>query len=109
MRARKVADRQIRKWGARALLRRSGGDRECWAMEAQLTSSERRALKNDTSRIFLISAVGLDVAPTKEDSLVLFVQPDGTTELPPLRQQAPVAPLSPGGIVVYWELQVSAI
>lgn len=109
LRARKTADRQIRKWGTRALLRRSTGDRECWAMEVQLSANERRALKSPTSRVFLISAVDVDVPPVmREDSLVLFVQPEGTTELPPLRQVAPVAPLSPGGIVVYWELQVES-
>lgn len=107
LRARKVADRQIRKWGARATLRRASGDRDCWAMEAQLSTSERQALKNPTHRIFLISAVDLDVAPSfRDDSLVLYAQPEGTAELPPLRQVAPVAPLAPGGIVVYWELQV---
>jgi hypothetical protein len=108
--ARAVADRQIRKWGAPAILRRASGDRACWALEAQLSASEKNALKNFNHRIFLISAVNdvlLADPPSKEDSLVLFVQPDGTTELPPLRQQAPVAPLAPGGIVVYWELQVA--
>jgi hypothetical protein len=106
LRARAVADRQIRKWGAVAVLRRGSGDRSCWAMEVQLSAHERHALKNPTSRVFLISAVDLDVAPTKADSLVLYVQPDGTVELPPLRQVAPVAPLAPGGIVVYYELTV---
>lgn len=106
VRARKVADRQIRKWGARALLRRVSGDRECWAMEAQLSANEKRALKNFTNRVFLISAVDLDVAPDKTDALVTFVQPEGTTENPPLRQVAPVAPLAPGGYVVYYELTV---
>ncbi len=106
LRARKVADRQIHKWGSRALLRRTTGDRECWAMEATISASERQKMRNPTHRIFLISAVDMDVAPTKLDSLILFEQPLGTVELPPLRQVAPVAPLDPGGIVVYWELQV---
>lgn len=106
LRAREVADRQIRKWGAVATLRRASGDRTCWAMEAQLSAHEKQSLKNFTSRVFLISAVDITVPPTKEDSLVLYDQADGTTELPPLRQVAPVEPLSPGGIVVYWELQV---
>lgn len=106
LRARKIVDRQIRKWGARALLRRASGDRECWASEANLSAHERNAMKNPAHRIYDISAVGLDVPPSKEDSLVLFEQPEGTVELPPLRQVAPVAPFAPGGIVVYWELQV---
>lgn len=109
LRARKVADRQIHKWGAKAVLRRASGDRECWVMEAQLNANEKKALKNFTNRVFLVSAVNdvlLATPPGKDDSLVLFVQPEGTTELPPLRQAAPVAPLAPGGTVVYWELQV---
>lgn len=109
LRARKVVDRQIHKWGQRAILRRASGDRECWALEAQLTASEKHALKNPTHRVFSISAVNdvlLAAPPDKPDSLVLFIQPAGTVELPPLRQVAPVAPLAPGGIVVYWELQV---
>lgn len=106
LRARTIADRQIRKWGSRALLRRTSGDREVWVMEAQLSASEKRALKNFNSRVFLVSAVDIALPPAKEDSLVLFVQPGGTVELPPLRQTVPVAPLAPGGIVVYWELQV---
>lgn len=110
LRARKVADRQIRKWGMRAVLRRTSGDRECWVMEAQLSANEKRALKNPTHRVFLVSAVNdvlLATPPDKAvDSLITFVQPGGTIENPPLRQVAPVAPLAPGGVVVYWELQV---
>lgn len=105
-RARKVSDKQIHKWGARALLRRSSGDRECWAMEAELSAMEKQSLKNFNHRIFLISAVNLDPGPNfREDSLITFMV-DGTTELPPLRQVAPVAPLAPGGYVVYWEITV---
>lgn len=107
LRQRAKADQQIRKWGARALLRRSAGDRECWALEVQLSTSERRNLKSPTSRVFLISAIGVDVPPVmREDSLITFVQPEGVVENPPLRQVAPVAPLAPGGVVIYWELQV---
>jgi len=104
-RARKVSDKQIRKWGAKALLRRSSGDRECWAMEYSMNANEKQALKNFNQRIFLISAVGLDIAPNfREDALITFAV-DGT-ENPPLRQTAPVAPLAPGGYVIYWEINV---
>ncbi len=107
LRARAVIDRQIRKHGAPALLRRSTGDRACWAMEAQLSVSERNALKSPKHMIFSISAVDLDVPPDyREDALITFVQPDGTIENPPLRQVAPPAPFRPGGIVVYWDLTV---
>ena len=104
--ARAVIDRQIRKWGSRALLRRASGDRECWASEAQLTASERNAMKNPLHKVYDISAVDLTIPPAKEDSLVLFVQPGGTVELPPLRFRASPEPFAPGGIVVYWEVQV---
>jgi len=97
------ADEQIKKFGMRAKLRRASGDRECWAVEADLSASEKRAMKNFSYRVFLISTVDLDVPPTKEDSLITYV---GSIELPPLRQVAPVKPLAPGGIVIYYELQV---
>lgn len=106
MHARRRADAQIRKWGQRAVLRRTSGDRECWVLEVQLSASERLALKNFTARTFIISAVNDDllaVPPGKEDSLILFVE---TVEQSPLRQHAPVYPLAPGGVVVYWEIQV---
>lgn len=108
LRARRVADKQIRKWGARALLRRTGADdRECWAMEAELSANERRDLKSPTNHVYLISAVDLDLGPVyAKDSLVTFEQPDGVVENPPFRQVAPTRPLSPGGIVIYWEIEV---
>lgn len=105
-RLRDTADRQIRKAGGLAYLRRNDADRDCYALEVQLSAHERKSLKNFTDRVFIISAVGLDVPPTKEDSLVL-TDVSGT-KLSPLRQQAPVAPFQPkpGGIVVYYEIQV---
>lgn len=107
-RTRAKADAQIRRWGARCYLRRAGVDRECWALEVQLSASEKRALKNLNNRVFIISPVGLDVPPdSKIDSLVIA---DGVTgaKHPPLRQAAPVAPLQPqpGGVVVYYEMQI---
>lgn len=103
------ADAQIRRWGAQAYLRRSGSDdRACWALEVQISAHERRALKNLNNRVFLISAKDLAVPPDKTDSLVLVDKVSGT-KMNPLRQDAPVSPLQPepGGVVVYYELQVS--
>ncbi len=58
---------------------------------------------NPTNRVFLISAVGLAVPPdSKLDSLVWKV--DGVEQV--FRQDAPVSPLQPGDIVIYYELQV---
>lgn len=110
LRSRTVADRQIRKWGAPAVLRRAGVDRKCWALEVQLDANEKRALKNFNHRVFIISAVNLTVPPSKEDALVTYdVDEKGVntaTERPPLRQVSPVAPFAPGGYVIYWEIQV---
>lgn len=102
-RAKTVADRQIHRWGQKAILRRSTGDRECWALEVQISAHERHQLKNPTDRIFIISAVDLDVAPSKDDALV-WDNGDGTERV--FRQDAPVAPFSPGGVIIYYELQV---
>ncbi len=109
-RSRLIADKQIHKWGNPALLRRESGDRVCWAMEAQLTATEKNAMKNFKQRIYLISATDLAIAPGKEDALITYVVDSNgdntTTENPPLRQVAPVNPLAPGGYVVYYELTV---
>ncbi len=110
VRARRVSDGQIQKWGNPAILRRASGDRVCMAMEAQLTANEKRALKNFTQKKYIISPTDLAVAPSKEDSLIVFeVDATGTnttTEKPPLRQVAPVEPLAANGYVVYYELTV---
>lgn len=108
VRARRVSDTQIRKWGSRCLLRRTGSDdRECYAMEVQLSSNERHALKNINDRVYLITPVDLTVGPDERlDSLVTFVQPAGTTEYEVLRMVSPVKPFAPGGYVVYWEIDV---
>lgn len=114
LRARKVINRQIRKSGERCVLRRAGeADRVCWAMEAQLTTHEQRSLKNPTSRVFTISAVGEDGKLLTEgpvygkDSLVTFLQPDGLIESTIFRQVAPTAPFSPGGVIIYWDIEVT--
>lgn len=101
-RSRAKADAQIRKFGQLAKLRRAAGDRDCWALEVQLSSRERQTLKNPTNRIFLVSAVDLAVPPAKDDALVWIE--NGVTRV--FRQDAPVSPLQPGGVVVYYELQV---
>jgi hypothetical protein len=107
LRSQAVADRQIRKYGALAYLRRDSVDRECYALEVQISAHERNALKNPTDRVFIVSAVGLAVPPTKDDSLVVVDEASGT-KLPPFRLSAPPAPLQPkpGGLVIYYELQV---
>lgn len=103
MRAR--ADSLIRRRGQAAILRRSTGDRECWALEAVLNANDRQALKNPTDRVFLVSPVGLDVAPDyNEDALVWLDKTSGIEKV--FRMSAPVSPLQPGDTVIYYELQV---
>jgi len=103
VRSRQKAEQQIKKFGTLAKLRRSGVDRDCWAAEADLSAGERRAMKNFSTKVYLISTEGLTEPPNKEDSLITFI---GALELPPLRQVAPVKPLIQGGILIYYELQV---
>ncbi len=109
------ADRMIRRYGQTALLRRGETgyeiDRECTALEVQYNASEKRRLQNLTDRKMLISARDLTVAPDKElDRLVILDQSTlnnvPPTELEVLKIFAPPGKLSPGGIVVYWEVQV---
>ena len=95
-------DAQIKKFGQLAKLRRASVDRDCWALEMQLSAHDRNALKNPTNRVFTISAVDLAVPPAKDDSLIW--EEDG--ELKEFRQDAPVSPFQPGGVVIYWEIQV---
>jgi hypothetical protein len=100
---RATADRMIREYGQESQLRRASGSRDCWALEVVLTSRDRQTLKNPTNRVFLVSPVDLAVPPDdKHDSLIWN---DAGVERV-LRQDAPVAPLAPGGVVIYYELQV---
>lgn len=103
-RQRAVADGQIRRWGQQTKLKRGDATRDCWALEVQLSATERRALKNPTNRVFLISAVGLDVPPSEKQDALLWTEEDGTQRV--FRQDAPVSPLQPGGLVIYYEIQV---
>lgn len=84
----------------------------CFAMEASLTTSERRALKSPTNRVFCISSIAENGALLSEgpvygkDSLITFVQPEGVIENDPLRQVAPTSPFAPGGVMIYWDIEV---
>lgn len=101
-----AADDLIRRRGRESKLRRSTGDRACWALEAVLNATDRRALKNPTNRVFIISAVGLAVPPADDEDSLVWIEPR-TGEERVLRQDAPVVPFAPdGGVVIYYELQV---
>jgi hypothetical protein len=111
VRAQRLADRQIRKFGMLCALRRSGRpDRQCRAVEADYTPQERiGGLVNPTDRLFLVSADSLAGGPPDQinESFVTFVpfsNPPQDSEV--LRQIRPPGRLAPGGTVIYWELHV---
>src|SRR3954470_14476182 len=101
---REAADGLVTTFGARAILRRSSGDRECWAVETSQTQTEKQALKNFNTRVFMIATLDLAVPPAKEDSLIVFN--DDGSEHAPLRQTAPALSIAPSGFVLYYQLQV---
>src|SRR3954466_7180927 len=96
-----AADNIVQQFGEKAILRRASGDRECWAVETSQTQTEKQALKNFNTRVFMIATIDLEVPPAKEDSLVIFNE-DGT-EHTPLRHTAPVLPIAPSGFVLYYQ------
>lgn len=109
-RARKVADRLIRKYGQTAGLKRGSTTYPCIVVETDFTPEERRTLTNVTARLFLVSTVGLTIEPTNEtDKLVLYkpgISPATVKET--LKITRPPGRLAPAGIVVYWELHVES-
>ena len=108
-RQRNVAHDMIRKYGAPAILRRSGGlgDRGCWVFISDYSPSEKRGqLINETDRRALVSPVGLTDAPDSEQDRLVTLDPATGAEAEILRIVSPIGKLAPGGIVVYWELQI---
>ncbi len=101
-RERAVADSMIRKDGQASKLRRGDVDRDCWAVEAHLNNTDKKALKNFSNRVFLITPVGLTVPPDDKEDAFLWLQ-DGVWKL--FRIDAPVSPLAPGGTTIYYEIQ----
>lgn len=102
---REAAEGVVTQFGAKAILRRASGDRDCWAVETAQTQAEKQALKNFNTRVFMVSTLDLEVPPSKEDSLIVFKE-DGT-EHTPLRQAAPPLAIAPlPGFVLYYQLQV---
>ena len=102
----------IKKYGWRHKLRRDGVDRWCLAVEVVLSASEKRALANQTDSIWLVSVDGLIMAPDKEyDEFVVMSrasQGSPSVEVEVRKIVAPVAPLAPGSIIVYYEIQTRA-
>jgi hypothetical protein len=97
-RARRVAGKQIGRFGGAALLRRDGVDRPCVAAILDYSPRDRN-LMLEGSRRALISADGLDVPPNHEQDLLIF---GGEV----LRIVQPVIGPRPGGTAIYYEAQV---
>lgn len=101
----RVASARIKKHGWRHKLRRDGVDRWCQAVEVTLSTAERRAMVNQDDSIWLISVEGLIVAPDKEQDEFVVLDRFTGEELEVRKIVAPVAPLKPGGVVIYYEIQ----
>lgn len=107
LRQRATATLEIKKWGARAKLRRGGVDRDCWAVEVMLSASEKRALVNQKDKVFLIAYDGAPIVTPPDNNLDEFVTLVRATGADDVSHKivAPVAPLAPAGVIIYWEIQ----
>ena len=108
VRQRNVANDMIRKYGARAILRRdNGGDRPCWAFISDYSPQEKVGkLINQTDRKALVSPIGLDIDPDSEQDKLVTFDPATGAEKETLRIIAPIGKLAPAEVVIYFELQV---
>jgi hypothetical protein len=107
--SRATADRLIKKFGMRAVLRRGTTDRECFVVIVDYEPSDKQAmLANPTDRKVVMSAVGLESQPpdNEQDMLVTFVQPAGVVEHELLPFTCPVKPTAPAGVVAVYEFTV---
>jgi hypothetical protein len=95
----------IEKYGARAILRRNTGDRDCTAFVELNSRSHQGELRNAPDGLALIAADGLDVPPDAEKDHLVLVDPDTDAETDSLRLLSPIGKYAPGGVVVYWEVQ----
>jgi len=102
---RNTASNLIEKFGCRAILRRSGGDRDCMAFTDLYTRSHRGELRNDAEGLALIAADGLSEPPDAEKDHLVLVDPESGTETDSLRLLSPIGKFAPGGVVVYYEVQ----
>lgn len=106
-RERSIADNMIRKYGAKAVLRRDDGDRPCWVFISNYSAQEKIGkLVNQTDRRALVSPIGLDIEPDSEQDRLVTFDPLSGAEKEVLRIVAPIGKLAPADIIVYWELQV---
>lgn len=101
---RATATRMITKFGAKAILRRADGDRDCIAVEDNATPrSHQGELRNMPEHTFLVVAEGLDPPPDSEKDHLVWLP--GTPDEKSFRLNAPIGKLAPAGVVLYYELQ----
>lgn len=102
--------RMITKYGGRAILRRDSGDRFCTAGMIRLRTGPRQGqLRNMPDRTFLVVAdeITLTVTPDPDQDHLVTLDPITGAEVESFKLIAPVGKVAPGGVVLYWRLQVS--
>lgn len=104
IRKRARAHSLITKWGTRGYLRKADGtQRNCTVLEVALTPTERTRLPADVDAVHLISPIGLSSKPDHDKETLIILHPETLEELGSYRLVTPAVPLSPGGVVIYWE------
>lgn len=98
-------ERIIRRFGMRALLRRSSGDRECFLIRIDYTPNERSDLILSTDWLAMVSTEGLTVAPDNEQDKLVLLNATGA-EIEVLKIVTEPGRLQPAHDILYWELQV---
>jgi hypothetical protein len=102
-----TANEMIAKWGMRAVLRRSSGDRDCMVVITSYNPMERVGqMRNPLDRKVLLSVEGLTLPPDQEhDRLVTFV--DGTLVVDEvLKIIEPPGKIAMAGETVFYRLSV---
>lgn len=103
---RATATRMITKYGARAILRRTSGDRDCTACVIDFfPRSHQGELRNSPDRMVLVAADGLSEPPDAEKDHLVTLDPGTGAEFESLRLIAPIGKFAPAGTVVYYEIQ----
>lgn len=105
-RAQAVCDRQIKRFGQNALLRRSTGDRACVVAFTDILARDTNGQLLNPVSIIAIMLAGDGVVPDyQEDSLVVI---DQTTEAELFvhRLTAPSTRLGTSNVSLYWEIRI---
>lgn len=112
IRARNKCHQQIKKVeGSLAILRSSGGDRQCYVYLTDYSANEKRGeLIQATDQLGLVAPFAPDdsvlAAPDNESEVLVRLHPVTGAEIETLRIVAPPGKLDPAGVVLYWEIQL---